>query len=183
MRWWAWLYIWADWTWLPCAASLRPGARSAEDLTGLGVWTSVGGDSRPILREPVLREPVLSELVLYRCGLPACSPSAFFQLGSANQPGIGRAPGLLLGERPRGERPQVEGPPPPSPARFAHPRFSSTTRMPYRGRRVIEAMGTTGCCGTILKRNCCAIVASTSVVSIRAKAFPMHCRGPPPKGK
>src|SRR5208282_1770706 len=62
-------------------------------------------------------------------------------------------------------------------------RASGTTRTPYLGRSVIDASGTTGCASTSRNRYCCAIVASTSAVSISANVLPIHCLGPPPNGK
>src|SRR5205823_14431831 len=60
---------------------------------------------------------------------------------------------------------------------------SSVIRIPCFGRRVKLGTGVTGCSGTARNRKRCAIVASSSVASIMANEAPMHCLGPPPKGK
>jgi hypothetical protein len=62
-------------------------------------------------------------------------------------------------------------------------RRATTMRMPGSGRSVTYGVGVTRWPGRSVSRQRWAIVARTSTASIIANAFPMHCRGPPPKGK
>jgi hypothetical protein len=62
-------------------------------------------------------------------------------------------------------------------------RSSGTNIMGYLGRSVILGCTSTVCPGTNRSRHLCAMVATIRTPSIQAKASPIHCRLPAPKGK
>ena len=62
-------------------------------------------------------------------------------------------------------------------------RRSMVIFIPNFGRKVTSGRSATGWLGSKRMRQCCASVATSKVPSIQAKASPMHCLEPPPKGK